>query len=46
MLQLLQPEHLEPVLRNERSHRNGKSALQLEKSLHSDEDPAQPKINR
>ena len=26
VLQLLQPERLEPVLRNKRGHRNGKSA--------------------
>ena len=36
--QLWKPTHLEPVLRNKRSHRNKKPA-------HHNEDPTQPKIN-
>ena len=53
-LQLLGPRALAPVLRNKRSHRNRSLCTapkrkprfpQLEKSLHSSEDPAQPKRN-
>ena len=36
VLQLLKPTHLEPVLRNKRSHHN-------EKPVRSSEDPMQPK---
>ena len=35
LLQLLEPERLEPVLRNERSHGSEKPHTQLESSLHS-----------
>ena len=35
--QLLKPTHLEPVVRNKRSHDN-------EKPAHHNEDPTQPKI--
>ena len=35
--QLLKPMHLEPVLRNKRSHDN-------ERAVHSNKDPTQPKI--
>ena len=37
MPQLLKPVHLEPVLRNKRSHRH-------EKPAHRNEDPTEPKI--
>ena len=37
--QLLKPTHLQPVLRNKRSHHN-------EKPTHRNEDPMQPKINK
>ena len=38
MPQLLNPAHLEPVLRNKRSHHN-------EKPAHRNEDATQPKTN-
>ena len=52
--QLLKPVHLESVLCNKRSHRNEKPMhrkevwppLQLEKAVHSNEEPKQPKINK
>ena len=54
--QLLKPVHLEPVLRNKRSHRNEKPAHRneeepplvatREKPERSNEDPTQPKINK
>ena len=53
-LKLLKPTRLEPVLRHRRSYHSEKlthsnwravNSSQLEKSPHSSEDPAQPKIN-
>ena len=54
--QLLSPHTPEPTLHSKRSHCNEKSmhrqldsslsSLQLEKSLHSNEDPAQPKVDK
>ena len=47
MPQLLKPVGLEPVLRNKRSHRNEKPVHRNErKPVRSNEDPAQPKINK
>ena len=56
MLQLLKPVHLEPVLRNKRSHYNEKPAhhnkeepplaATRRKPAGSNKDPTQPKINK
>ena len=44
---LLSPRTLEPVLCNKRSHCNEKPAhLNERKPMHSNEDPAQPKVNK
>ena len=55
-LQPLKPACLEPVFSNKRSHHNEKPCVpqlenhpyspKLEKILHSNEGPAQPKINK
>ena len=56
MPQLPKPAHLEPMLRNKRSHRSEKPAHRneeqppldatREKPVRSNEDPMQPKINK
>ena len=53
--QILKPARLEPMLRNKRSHRNEKHTHRHEEwpplattreSLHSNEDPKQPKLTK
>ena len=47
MLQLLRPEHLEPVLCNRKSHFSEKPTLTTARqSLCSNEDLVKPKINK